>query len=429
MFCPKCGKQVPEGASFCVGCGNPMGAAPRAASPTPHAAGTGYAAAKRKLPVVPIVAAVVAVVVVVAVALLVFGGKGEPVYRYQAGSDSYAGILVDEQGKTVDLKGYVPVAAPVNGVVPALCPGSSADDEKPQIAFVDMQGNVKFLLSDLAAQCGIVDLYPEQTVQLWNETPAGIVAVAGYDSQDETVVVFYNADGELLYGVNDLQGSVQAAMNVPGYQDGGSSMSADGSLVMGGVPIDPQGTVLTDALRAAAGEGLPVEACLDGIVLAADEYEPNMLAAFKSDGTKVSDFRDISNQDGGRYELVAVSPYDHLVLMQNDTLTGVYNYETGKWVYEPVEDTSFSLTRGGFVAVEYDRESSSAASLLYNAWGKQLRKVENTALATSGTGRWVLANPGFGYGDYTFLFSTDADGTVTRYKCNFYVGGDLQELA
>lgn len=454
MFCPKCGKEVPQGAAFCGSCGSPIGGqggaqttAPtadasvrsatfRPASPTPHAADAGYAAAaKKKLPIVPIAIAVVAVIAVIAVAALVFGGKSGEVYRYIAGVGGSEGVIVDGKGETVDLKGYVPVAAPVDGVVPALCPGSSADDDVPQIAFVDMQGNVKCQLADLAAESQAVDYYPWQTIDIWNETPAGVISVAGYDAQDNMVACFYNTDGELIYNLEDLRGSIAQAQNVPGFEDGsGNAMFGDGSSVWGGVPVDPQGNVLIDAVRAAAGEGLSIEACLNGLVLAVDPDDDNALVAFKSDGTKVSDSRGLIGQDGGEYRMVDISAIDPLAVMQSSSGAGVYNWETGKWVYEPVADSSFALARGGFMVREGD------STLFYNAAGEQLKKMEGetfysnpTVYFTTGTlddSRYTWT-PASGYGDYTFLYggAGTEDDPLMMYLYDFHQGGDPKELA
>lgn len=121
MFCPKCGKEVPEGAAFCVGCGNPMGgaaqkAAPAAdASPTPHAAGTGYAAAKKRPPVVPLVVAVVAVIVVAAAIATggfgLFGGSGvSPKGSVEEYTWAELSAISDEIGKASDENAAVEIA-------------------------------------------------------------------------------------------------------------------------------------------------------------------------------------------------------------------------------------------------------------------------------------------------------------------------------
>ncbi|HIS41119.1 MAG TPA: zinc ribbon domain-containing protein [Candidatus Aphodovivens avistercoris] len=118
MFCPKCGKEVPEGAAFCVGCGNPMGgAAPKAAgaSPTPHAAGAGCAAAKKRPPVVPLVVAAVAVIVVVtAIATGGFGLLGGSGVSPKGSVEEYTwaelSAISDEIGKASDEDAAVEVA-------------------------------------------------------------------------------------------------------------------------------------------------------------------------------------------------------------------------------------------------------------------------------------------------------------------------------
>lgn len=120
MFCPKCGKEVPEGAAFCVGCGNPMGgAAPKAAaagaSPTPHAAGTGCAAAKKRPPVVPLVVTVVAVIVVVAAIATggfgLLGGSGvSPKGSVEEYTWAELSAISDEIGKASDENAAVEIA-------------------------------------------------------------------------------------------------------------------------------------------------------------------------------------------------------------------------------------------------------------------------------------------------------------------------------
>ena len=113
MFCTRCGKEVPEGAAFCASCGNPIGggapkAAPAAgASPTPHAAGTGYAVAKKKPPVVPIVVAVVVIVAVVAAIVTggfgLLGGSGvSPKGSVEEYTWSELSAISDEIGKASD---------------------------------------------------------------------------------------------------------------------------------------------------------------------------------------------------------------------------------------------------------------------------------------------------------------------------------------
>lgn len=440
MFCSKCGKEVQEGAAFCGNCGNAVAApgearqakVPQQAQTVSEAAA---AVAKKKLPIVPVAIAVVAVIAAIAVAVFIFGGKGGEVYRYIAGLEGSEGVVVNEKGETVDLKGYVPVAAPVDGVVPTLCPGSSMDDDVPQIAFVDMEGNVKCQLADLAAECQAVDYYPQQTIGLWNETPAGVISVAGYDAQGDTVACFYNTNGELIYNLMDLQGSVAQAQNVPGFENGSSNaVFYDGSSVWGGVPVDPQGNVLTDAVRAASGEGLSVEACLNGLVLAVDPDGDDVLVAFKSDGSRVSDSRDAIGQDGGEYRMEEVSAFDPLAVMRSGSGAGIYNWETGKWAYEPVADSwadsSFTLTCGGFMVREGD------STLFYNASGEQLKKVEGVTFhsityfndLSDSRSTWA---PSSSYGDYTFLYggAGTEDDPLMPYSYDFHKGGDPKELA
>lgn len=121
MFCARCGKEVPEGAAFCASCGNPIGggapkAAPAAgASPTPHAAGTGYAVAKKKPPVVPIVVAVVVIVAVVAAIVTggfgLLGGSGvSPKGSVEEYTWSELSAISDEIGKASDENAAIDIA-------------------------------------------------------------------------------------------------------------------------------------------------------------------------------------------------------------------------------------------------------------------------------------------------------------------------------
>jgi hypothetical protein len=131
MFCPKCGKEVPVGSSFCAGCGAQMRAqevqqpaepvqqaAPVIATPTqtaPHSYSqpVAYAQPKQsgggsKLPLIIAIVAIVAVVLILAVFFLMdgLGGGGIEGIICNMQSAQYSGqIKFAEQKAALDLSG------------------------------------------------------------------------------------------------------------------------------------------------------------------------------------------------------------------------------------------------------------------------------------------------------------------------------------
>ena len=130
MFCPKCGKEVQEGSSFCGNCGASLGDkaanaaggadAQNASSSTPNvnatATGTGAAAVtgeakksgKKKKGPIAIVAAIVVVVIVAVIGINVFGGSGVAV------KDSTEAYTWDELSK---ISGEIAKASDENAAV------------------------------------------------------------------------------------------------------------------------------------------------------------------------------------------------------------------------------------------------------------------------------------------------------------------------
>ncbi len=124
MFCPKCGKEVQEGAAFCGNCGNalsaPGGTQQANASQQVQAASGAPVTAAKKLPLAPIIVAIVAIVAVVAaVATGGFGLFGEKYVVEPKGSvDEYTwselSSISDEIGKALDENAAVGIAKKYN---------------------------------------------------------------------------------------------------------------------------------------------------------------------------------------------------------------------------------------------------------------------------------------------------------------------------
>ena len=102
MFCPRCGAQIPDGATFCTKCGNQLPDGQRQAGSVPPAP------APRRRPKAPLVAALVAVVVVAGVVVAGmltnwFGLAGSKwpagTYLLQDGTDQSIILTVEEDGR------------------------------------------------------------------------------------------------------------------------------------------------------------------------------------------------------------------------------------------------------------------------------------------------------------------------------------------
>lgn len=96
MFCPKCGKQIPDGSKFCCICGEKLAAEPvvtvenrKAAvavvKPAPVKTG-GKIDVKKYIPIAAVVAGVLLLVVLV---IALFSGSGKPEYAYLSGGRYY----------------------------------------------------------------------------------------------------------------------------------------------------------------------------------------------------------------------------------------------------------------------------------------------------------------------------------------------------
>jgi hypothetical protein len=131
MFCPKCGKEVPVGSSFCAGCGAqmqaqdslqqptepvqqaaPVSAAPTQTAPQSYSQPVAYAQPKQsggssKLPLIIAIVAIVAVVLIIAVFFLMGGlGGGIEGIVCNMQSAQYSGqIKFAEQMAAIDISG------------------------------------------------------------------------------------------------------------------------------------------------------------------------------------------------------------------------------------------------------------------------------------------------------------------------------------